>query len=205
MEGKHSRRKRSCCPLPCTPTILLHTFFLLPLLCSLTSPPSCLPLLPPSPHLSLLPPSSPSISSPLPPPSSFPPLLLSRPPHMVGVIGTSQLYSVHGAMMAFTPQFLDHEAFYLCLDSKLLVDLIRTDLAYLKTNWKVMGRPTIVLPILRYICCLLFVYCCLPSIVNILGQLRYFAARLLHTVNIASFPGHPASFDGHASPCVATE
>ena len=46
-------------------------------------------------------------------------------------------------------QFLDHEAFYLCLDNSLLVDLIRTDIAYLKTNWKLVGRPTIVLPILR--------------------------------------------------------
>ena len=46
-------------------------------------------------------------------------------------------------------QFLDHEAFYLCLDNSLLVDLIRTNIAYLKTNWKLVGRPTIVLPILR--------------------------------------------------------
>eukprot|EP00731_Ephydatia_muelleri_P001695 Em0001g1695a len=47
-------------------------------------------------------------------------------------------------------QFLDHEAFYLhvCLDNSLLVDLIRTDIAYLKTNWKLVGRPIIVLPIL---------------------------------------------------------
>eukprot|EP00731_Ephydatia_muelleri_P030533 Em0022g47a len=50
-------------------------------------------------------------------------------------------------------QFLDHEAFYLCLDNSLLVDLIRTDIAYLKTNWKLVGRPTIVLPILRYGLC----------------------------------------------------
>ena len=28
------------------------------------------------------------------------------------------------------------------------MDLIRTDLAYLKTNWSLIGRPTIVLPIL---------------------------------------------------------
>ena len=48
-------------------------------------------------------------------------------------------------------QFLDHEAFYLCLDNRLLVDLIRTDLAYLKSNWKLMGRPTIVLPLLWYL------------------------------------------------------
>ena len=29
------------------------------------------------------------------------------------------------------------------------MDLIRTDLAYLKSNWRLIGRPTIVLPILR--------------------------------------------------------
>ncbi len=46
-------------------------------------------------------------------------------------------------------QFLDHESFYLSSDNQLLVDLIRTDLAYLKSNWRLMGRPTIVLPILR--------------------------------------------------------
>ena len=51
---------------------------------------------------------------------------------------------------SFLAQFLDQEAFYLCLDNSLLVDLIRTDIAYLKTNWKLVGRPTIVLPILRY-------------------------------------------------------
>lgn len=46
-------------------------------------------------------------------------------------------------------QFLDHESFYLSLDNQLLVDLIRTDLAYLKSNWRLIGRPTIVLPILK--------------------------------------------------------
>ena len=46
------------------------------------------------------------------------------------------------------PQFLDHETFYLSLDNQMLVDLVRTDLAYIKSNWKLMGRPTLVLPIL---------------------------------------------------------
>lgn len=74
--------------------------------------------------------------------------LSGRPMESVGVIGTSQLYRIHEAVVAFTPQFLDHESFYLCLDNRLLVDLIRTDLAYLKANWKLMGRPTIVLPLM---------------------------------------------------------
>jgi phosphorylase kinase alpha/beta subunit len=74
--------------------------------------------------------------------------LSGRPMQSVGVVGTSQLYRIHEAVVAFTPQFLDHESFYLCLDNRLLVDLIRTDLAYLKANWKLMGRPTIVLPLM---------------------------------------------------------
>lgn len=74
--------------------------------------------------------------------------LSGRPLQPVGVVGTSQLYRIHEAVVAFTPQFLDHEMFYLCLDNRLLVDLIRTDLAYLKANWKMMGRPTIVLPLM---------------------------------------------------------
>ena len=81
--------------------------------------------------------------------------LSGRPIQSVGVVGTSQLYRIHDAIMAFTPQFLDHESFYLCLDNRLLVDLIRTDLAYLKANWKLMGRPTIVLPLMR---CVLLVW-----------------------------------------------
>ena len=90
--------------------------------------------------------------------ADFPPSLLvgvsskmglsGRPMQTVGVVGTSQLYRIHETVVAFTPQFLDHEAFYLCLDNRLLVDLVRTDLAYLKANWKLMGRPTIVLPLM---------------------------------------------------------
>jgi phosphorylase kinase alpha/beta subunit len=79
--------------------------------------------------------------------------LSGRPMQSVGVVGTSQLYRIHEAVVAFTPQFLDHESFYLCLDNRLLVDLIRTDLAYLKANWKLMGRPTIVLPLMWCVTC----------------------------------------------------
>ena len=74
--------------------------------------------------------------------------LSGRPTHSMGVVGTSQLYRIHEVVVAFTPQFLDQESFYLCLDNRMLVDLIRTDLAYLKANWKMMGRPTIVLPLM---------------------------------------------------------
>lgn len=44
---------------------------------------------------------------------------------------------------------MDHESFYLSLDNRLLVDIFHTDLAYLKSNWRLIGQPTIVLPILK--------------------------------------------------------
>ena len=44
---------------------------------------------------------------------------------------------------------MDQEQFYLWLDNDLLVDLIRTDIAYLRGNWKKLGRPTMTLPIMR--------------------------------------------------------
>ena len=49
----------------------------------------------------------------------------------------------------FSNQFVDQEQFHLWLDSDLLVDLIKTDIAYLRGNWKKLGRPTITLPIMR--------------------------------------------------------
>lgn len=35
------------------------------------------------------------------------------------------------------------------MDNQLLADLVRTDLAYLKSNWQQMGRPIVTLPLLR--------------------------------------------------------
>lgn len=52
-------------------------------------------------------------------------------------------------MFAFVPEFLDQEQFYLCLDIEMLVDMIETELAYLRANWRVLGRPTLTLPITR--------------------------------------------------------
>ena len=51
--------------------------------------------------------------------------------------------------LSLSRQFLDHESFYLSFDNQLLVDLIHTDLSYLKSNWRLIGRPTIVFPILH--------------------------------------------------------
>ena len=47
------------------------------------------------------------------------------------------------------PQYLDQNLFYFSLDAHMVVELIKTQLAYLKTNWKQMGRPTFPIPVLH--------------------------------------------------------
>lgn len=46
-------------------------------------------------------------------------------------------------------QIMDQEQYYLWLDNHMLVDLIRTAIAYLRSNWKKLGRPTMILPIMK--------------------------------------------------------
>jgi phosphorylase kinase alpha/beta subunit len=75
--------------------------------------------------------------------------LTGRAKNNVGVLGTGMLYTIRNDIYAFYPSFLDHEAFYLCLDNELLVDLISTDIGYLKSNWRSMGCPLLTLPVLR--------------------------------------------------------
>ncbi|KNC70153.1 hypothetical protein SARC_17323, partial [Sphaeroforma arctica JP610] len=46
-------------------------------------------------------------------------------------------------VFVFTPHFLDAQKFYITLDNELMVDTIRTQLAFIRTNWKQIGRPTL--------------------------------------------------------------
>ncbi|XP_072040675.1 probable phosphorylase b kinase regulatory subunit alpha isoform X1 [Amphiura filiformis] len=64
-----------------------------------------------------------------------------------GLLSTSKLYTLHGHTMAFVPQFLDQHQFYLALDNDLLADICKSDLAYLRYNWRELGRPTITVTI----------------------------------------------------------
>jgi len=73
--------------------------------------------------------------------------LSGRPRSGIGVIGISSLYRVAGNILAFAPQFLDYRQFYMCLDNDLLVDSFKTEVEYLRNNCRMLGRPTITLPI----------------------------------------------------------
>lgn len=44
-------------------------------------------------------------------------------------------------------QFLDQHHFYLALDNQMIVEMLRTELAYLSSCWRMTGRPTLTFPI----------------------------------------------------------
>ncbi|XP_051568876.1 phosphorylase b kinase regulatory subunit alpha, skeletal muscle isoform isoform X4 [Myxocyprinus asiaticus] len=73
--------------------------------------------------------------------------LTGRPYRRIGVLGTSKLYIIRNTIFTFTPQFIDHQQFYLALDNKMIVEMLRTDLSYLSSHWRMTGRPTVSFPI----------------------------------------------------------
>ncbi|XP_077336879.1 phosphorylase b kinase regulatory subunit alpha, liver isoform isoform X1 [Lithobates pipiens] len=76
--------------------------------------------------------------------------LSGRPYRHIGVLGTSKLYTIRNQIFTFTPQFTDQNHFYLALDSKMVVEMLRTELAYLTSCWRMTGRPTVTFPITHY-------------------------------------------------------
>nr|XP_020475196.1 phosphorylase b kinase regulatory subunit alpha, skeletal muscle isoform-like isoform X3 [Monopterus albus] len=73
--------------------------------------------------------------------------LTGRPYRRIGVLGTSKFYIIRNAIFSFTPQFIDHQQFYMALDNKMIVEMLRTEIAYLSSRWRMTGRPTVTFPI----------------------------------------------------------
>ncbi|KAM9836701.1 phosphorylase b kinase regulatory subunit alpha, skeletal muscle isoform [Aulostomus maculatus] len=73
--------------------------------------------------------------------------LTGRPYRRIGVLGTSKFYIIRNTIFSFTPQFIDHTQFYLALDNKMIVEMLRTEIAYLASRWRMTGRPTVTFPI----------------------------------------------------------
>ncbi|XP_041635135.1 phosphorylase b kinase regulatory subunit alpha, skeletal muscle isoform isoform X3 [Cheilinus undulatus] len=73
--------------------------------------------------------------------------LTGRPYRRIGVLGTSKFYIIRNTMFSFTPQFIDHQQFYLALDNKMIVESLRTEISYLASRWRMTGRPTVMFPI----------------------------------------------------------
>ncbi|XP_051800095.1 phosphorylase b kinase regulatory subunit alpha, skeletal muscle isoform isoform X4 [Acanthochromis polyacanthus] len=73
--------------------------------------------------------------------------LTGRPYRRIGVLGTSKFYMIRNTIFTFTPQFIDHQQFYMALDNKMIVEMLRTEIAYLASRWRMTGRPTVTFPI----------------------------------------------------------
>ncbi|TSK53626.1 Phosphorylase b kinase regulatory subunit alpha, liver isoform [Bagarius yarrelli] len=73
--------------------------------------------------------------------------LTGRPYRHIGVLGTSKFYEIRNRTYTFTPQFVDQHHFYLALDNQMIVEMLRTELAYLSSCWRMTGRPTLTFPI----------------------------------------------------------
>uniref|UniRef100_A0A8D1M1W5 Phosphorylase b kinase regulatory subunit n=1 Tax=Sus scrofa TaxID=9823 RepID=A0A8D1M1W5_PIG len=73
--------------------------------------------------------------------------LSGRPYRHIGVLGTSKLYVIRNQIFTFTPQFTDQHHFYLALDNEMIVEMLRIELAYLCSCWRMTGRPTLTFPI----------------------------------------------------------
>lgn len=73
--------------------------------------------------------------------------LTGRPYRRIGVLGTSKFYSIRNTIFIFTPQFVDHHDYYLALDNHMIVEMLRIDLSYLCSRWRMTGQPTVTFPI----------------------------------------------------------
>lgn len=50
-------------------------------------------------------------------------------------------------LACFNFQFTDQHHFYLALDNEMIVEMLRIELAYLCTCWRMTGRPTLTFPV----------------------------------------------------------
>uniref|UniRef100_A0A131XH91 Phosphorylase b kinase regulatory subunit n=1 Tax=Hyalomma excavatum TaxID=257692 RepID=A0A131XH91_9ACAR len=73
--------------------------------------------------------------------------LSGRQSRDVGILSTSKMYLFKDSLLVFTPQFADQHRFYLASDTDLLIDTFKTEIAYLKSAWRMLGRPTVILPV----------------------------------------------------------
>lgn len=77
--------------------------------------------------------------------------LTGRPLHPLSALTTSQRFEHAGGTSLCLPPFLPHagrrRGFYLALDNRLLLEQLRSELAYLHRHWRRDGQPLLVLPV----------------------------------------------------------
>jgi phosphorylase kinase alpha/beta subunit len=75
--------------------------------------------------------------------------LTGRPVRRLRSLTTSKIFLIRGQLMLFLPSFLDPQKFYLMLDRNFLVAQMRSELTYIRRNWRQLGRPTMTLLLTR--------------------------------------------------------
>ncbi len=75
--------------------------------------------------------------------------LTGRPVRRLRSLTTSKIFRIRGQLMVFLPSFLDAQKFYLTLDRQYLVEQIKGELAYIRRNWRQLGRPIVTLLLTR--------------------------------------------------------
>ena len=69
--------------------------------------------------------------------------LSGRPRRPFGGLGTSKVYKVLGKIVVTYPQVFDEREFYMSFDMALLIEELKTCLAFIRRSWNMSGRPTI--------------------------------------------------------------
>ncbi|XP_052465422.1 phosphorylase b kinase regulatory subunit alpha, liver isoform isoform X6 [Carassius gibelio] len=114
--------------------------------------------------------------------------LSGRPYRHIGVLGTSKFYEIRNGTYTFTPQFIDQHHFYLALDNQMIVEMLRTELAYLSSCWRMTGRPTLTFPITQSMLVEdgVSIDPCILSTIRML-QDGYIAGARVQMANLSSF------------------
>ncbi len=69
--------------------------------------------------------------------------LTGRPRRRLRSLTTSKVFRIQGETIVFLPSFADTQQFYLNFDYHFLTSQIKSELAYIQSNWNSLGRPTL--------------------------------------------------------------
>ena len=67
--------------------------------------------------------------------------LSGRPLRPFGSLGTSKMYKILGKIVVTYPQVFDDKDFYMAFDMALLIEELKTCLAFIQRSWNMSGRP----------------------------------------------------------------
>ncbi|WP_229427516.1 glycoside hydrolase family 15 protein [Methylomonas fluvii] len=73
--------------------------------------------------------------------------LSGRPLRQLRTLATSKLYVLAGEPLLFLPQFMNQKGFYIAMDNQLLIQRLRTEMAYIIRHWDNPAQPLLVINI----------------------------------------------------------